>query len=305
MRRERQVLAGLSIFLLSGLLARPAAAQVLYGSALGIVEDQSGASVSGAAVTISNTAGGIVRDAQTGGDGRYSFPNLLPGSYEVKVTAPGFRTFVQSNVTITINTVTRVDIKLELGQVSEQVTVEGAVIALQTDKSDIRAEVTSKAVGNLPLAAYRNFQNLIDLVPGATPAAFQNSMGASPQRSLTTNVNGTNRNNNNTRIDGATNVYVWLPHHTLYNPPVESIETVNVSTSSFDAEQGMAGGAAVTVATKSGTNAVHGSAFWYHDNQHLYARPYFYRLSENHPRLNKSIVNIPGGTIGGPIIKNK
>ena len=130
-------------------------------------------------------------------------------------------------------------------------------------------------------------------------------MGASPQRSLTTNVNGTNRNNNNTRIDGATNVYIWLPHHTLYNPPVESIETVNISTSSFDAEQGMAGGAAVTVATKSGTNQLHGSAFWYHDNQHLYARPYFYKSNIDHPALNKSIVNIPGGTIGGPIIKNK
>jgi hypothetical protein len=122
--------------------------------------------------------------------------------------------------------------------------------------------------------------------PGARrhAAAFQNSMGASPQRSLTTNVNGTNRNNNNTRVDGAINVYIWLPHHTLYNPPVESIETVNISTSSFDAEQGMAGGAAVTVATKSGTNELRGAAFWYHDNQHLYARPYFYRRTAKCPR---------------------
>jgi hypothetical protein len=86
-------------------------------------------------------------------------------------------------------------------------------------------------------------------------------VGASPQRSLPTNVNGTNRNNNITRVDGAINVYIWLPHQTLNSLPVESIEIVNISTSSFDAEQGMAGDAATTVATKSGTNTLHGSAY--------------------------------------------
>jgi hypothetical protein len=159
-----------------------------------------------------------------------------------------------------------------VGQVSEQMTVSASTAVLQTDRSDTRSEISSKTVVELPLPSYRNFQSMINLVPGATPAALQNSVGASPQRSLTTNVNGTNRNNNNTRIDGAINVYIWLPHHTLYSPPVESIETVNISTSSFDAEQGMAGGAAITVAMKSGTNSLHGSAYWYHDNQHLYVR---------------------------------
>ncbi len=200
---------------------------------------------------------------------------------------------------------TRVDTRLEVGQISDKITVESTAAALQTDRSDTRAELGSKAVVELPLPGYRNYQSLINLVPGSTPAALQNSVGASPQRSLTTNVNGTNRNNNNTRVDGATNVYIWLPHHTLYNPPAESIEMVNISTSSFDAEQGMAGGAAVTVSTKSGTNQLRGSAFWYHDNQHLYARPYFFQQNVNKPTLPKSIVNIPGFTVGGPIIKNK
>ncbi len=258
-----------------------------------------------AKVSLRNTATGQVREVQADEQGRYNALNLLAGTYDMTVTASGFRTLNRPGVEVTINSVTRVEARLEVGQLSEQVTVSAAVAALQTDRSDTRAEISSKTVVELPLASYRNYQSMINLVPGATPAAFQNSMGASPQRSLTTNVNGTNRNNNNTRIDGATNVYVWLPHHTLYNPPVESIDTVNISTSSFDAEQGMAGGAAVTVATKSGTNNLHGSAFWYHDNQHLYARPYFYKANVDHPPLNKSIVNIPGGTIGGPIIKNK
>src|SRR5262249_39118787 len=106
--------------------------------------------------------------------------NLAAGGYDLKVTAPGFRTFSQTGVQISINTVSRVDVRLELGAVGEQISVEATAITLQTDKSDVRSEVTSQAVANLPLAAYRNFQNLIDLVPGATPANFQNSVGSTP-----------------------------------------------------------------------------------------------------------------------------
>ena len=295
----------LPVLLVTVAIPRPVFGQVLYGSIVGTVEDPSGGVVPAAKVTLTNTATGLVREVQADDQGRYNALNLAAGTYDLVVTAPGFRTLTRTGIEVTINNVTRVTARLEVGQVSEQVTVSAALAALQTDRSDTRAEINSKMVVELPLPAYRNYQSMINLVPGATPAAFQNSMGASPQRSLTTNINGANRNNNNTRVDGAINVYIWLPHHTLYNPPVESIETVNISTSSYDAEQGMAGGAAVTVTTKSGTNDLRGSAYWYHDNQHLYARPFFYRINERRPQLPKSIVNIPGGTIGGPIVKNK
>jgi len=292
----------LALFLLAPAIADIASAQVLYGSAVGTVEDQTGALVSGATVTMTNTSTGLIREDKTAANGRYSFTNLLPGPYDVKVVAAGFRTYTRTNVEITINTVTRVDVKLELGQVTEQITVEASAAALQTDKSDVRSEITSQAASNLPLNAYRNFQNLINLVPGATPANFQNSVGSTPGRALTTNVNGTARNNNNARVDGATNVYIWLPHHMVYVPPVESISTVNITTGSFDAEQGMAGGAAITVATKSGTNEFHGSAFEYHDNQRLRTRNFFLPASSGKA---KSIFNIFGGTLGGPIVKDK
>jgi hypothetical protein len=269
--------AAVALLMIALLAVQPVSAQVLYGSIVGTVEDPSGAVIPGAALTITNVATGAVREIKADDQGRYTAVNLPAGSYTIVATAPGFRTLTQTGVEVTINSVTRANLRLDVGQVSERVTVEASAAALQTDRSDTRAEITSRAVVELPLPAYRNYQSMINLVPGATPAAFQNSMGASPQRSLTTNVNGTNRNNNNTRVDGAINVYIWLPHHTLYNPPVEAIETVNISTSSFDAEQGMAGGAAVTVATKSGTNELRGVAYWYHDNQHLYARPYFYQ----------------------------
>ncbi|MFN0105079.1 MAG: TonB-dependent receptor domain-containing protein, partial [Bryobacteraceae bacterium] len=283
----------------------PVQAQVLYGSIVGTVEDPSGAIIPGAAVTLTNTETAAAREGKADEQGRYTFVSLLPGTYNMAVTAAGFRSLTRTGIPVTINNVTRVESRLEVGQISEKVTVSASTAALQTDRSDTRVEIGARTVVELPLPSYRNFQSLINLVPGATPAAFQNTVGASPQRSLTTNVNGTNRNNNNTRVDGASNVFIWLPHHTLYNPPVESIEAVNISTSSYDAEQGMAGGAAVTVATKSGTNHLRGSAFWYHDNQHLYARPYFFQQNTPKPVLPKSIVNIPGFTVGGPIVKNK
>ncbi|MCC7343137.1 MAG: TonB-dependent receptor [Bryobacterales bacterium] len=300
-----RILAGAALLLVALLYAPSANAQVLYGSIVGTVEDSSGAVLPGAAITFTNTATGAVREFRSDDQGRYNAVSMPAGSYDMGVTLAGFRTLTRTGILVTINNVTRVNAQLEVGQVTDEVTVTASAVALQTDRSDTSAEISSQTVVELPLASYRNYQSMINLVPGATPAALQNSVGASPQRSLTTNINGTNRNNNNTRVDGAINVYIWLPHHTLYNPPVESIETVNISTSSFDAEQGMAGGAAVTVATKSGTNQIRGSAYWYHDNQHLYARPYFFRQAEDHPTLPRSIVNIPGGTIGGPIIKNK
>ncbi|MGH9672156.1 MAG: hypothetical protein ACRD44_03165, partial [Bryobacteraceae bacterium] len=105
-----------------------------------------------------------------------------------------------------------------------------------------------------------------------------------------------------TLVDGAVNIFIWLPHHTLYVQPVESIESVNITTNSFDAEQGMAGGAAITVATRSGTNDIHGSGFWFHDNQHFASAPYFKTSTYVKP---VSIFNQFGGTVGGPIKKDK
>ena len=288
-------------FLACGILPEPAAAQVLYGSLVGAVEDQTGALVPKAAVAITNKATGLTRKTVSDEAGRYSILNVVPGRYDLRIMATGFSPQVRENVEVVINTVTRVDVKLEVGVLAEQVTVAAAAVALQTDKSDVRAELPTTAMVNLPLTGYRNYQTLINLVPGTTPGVYQNTVDNSPARSLSFNVNGTNRNNNNTRVDGAVNVYLWLPHHTLYVPPVESIEAVNISTASFDAEQGLAGGAAVTVATKSGTNDLHGVASWYHDNRSLRARNFFLRS----PGKPKSISNVAVGTLGGPIKKDK
>jgi hypothetical protein len=224
-----------------------------------------------------HAATGQTRQTVTDVVGRFLISNAWPGTYELKVNATGFRTFLKTDVGVTVNTVTRADIELEVGALTEQVTVNAAATSLQTDKSDVHVELSEKTVTNLPLPNYRNYQTLINLVPGATPGVFQNSITDTPGRSLGTNINGTNKNNNSTRVDGAADINIFLPHNTLYVAPAESIETVNIVTNNFDAEQGMAGGAAITVVTKSGTNEFHGSAFGFHSDNHITARDFFCR----------------------------
>ncbi len=211
-------------------------AQVLYGSIVGIVEDQTGAVVPNAVVSIISGATGQTREMKANETGRYSFPNVLLGSYSLKVTASGFRPYTETNVIATINTVTRIDIKLLVGTAVEEITVAASAALLQTDKADVHVELNTKEITNLPLSNFRNYQSLINLVPGATPGTFQNSVQGAPGRALSTNINGTNRNNNITRLDGAVNLYLWLPHHTAYVAPSETIETVNIATDNFDAE---------------------------------------------------------------------
>jgi outer membrane receptor protein involved in Fe transport len=290
------------LLLVFGFSTITADALVLYGSMVGTVTDQSDAAVPKAEVTATNGATNQTYRDVTDDQGRYSISDVAPGKYTVKVSAPGFRTLVQNELTVAANNVSRSDLKLAVGQVSEQVTVEGQAVLLQTDKSDVHSEITSVAIENLPLTRFRNYQQLINLVPGATPASFQNSITDTPGRALQTHVNGANAQSNNTRLDGAQNINVWLPHHVAYVAPSDTIETVNVATDAFDAEQGMAGGAAVTVITKSGTNDIHGSAFTFYDNQHLKTRNFFQAPGTQKP-FGTTLIS--GGTVGGAIIKNK
>lgn len=279
-------------------------AQVLYGSVVGSVKDQSGAVVPGATVAATNTQTGQTKEGVSDASGNYLIPNLLEGTYDLSVKMTGFRNYLEKGVVVSINTVTRADVNLQVGQVADTVTVEASAAVLQTTKADVAVNLEAKAVENLPLGGYRNYQSLINLVPGATPGALQNAVTDTPGRSLTTNVNGQDRGANNTRLDGAADILVTMPHHAVYVPPVESVETVNISTNNFDAEQGITGGAAITVATKSGTNDFHGSLFGMHDNSYLRAR----RWQENRNNVLKkpnTIRNIDGASLGGPIKKNK
>jgi hypothetical protein len=299
---SRGVRWSILLFAVAALLPLAATAQILYGSIVGNVTDSTGAAIPGASVSITNTGTGNVRETTTNAVGAYTVPTLQAGSYSVKVTAQGFRPAEVQNVTVTINTVTRTNLSLELGQVTESITVTDAAATLQTDRAEVRAEVGTKQLVNLPVPPGRNYQQLFATLPGFTTPADAHSIPSNPSRALTFNVNGASASINNTRIDGASSTNIWLPHMTAYVPSLEAIETVNVVTGSFDAEQGLAGGAAINVQIKSGTNDVHGSGFWYHNNNKTKAKNFFIPAGERNP---KDIFNNYGGTIGGPIKRNK
>lgn len=311
MKRNVNVLrpAAILLYVIASLLlldpgAPVASAQVLYGSVVGVVTDQSNAVVPQAVVKVASTTTGLSRQVTTDSAGYYSIQNLLEGDYDLSVTATGFKPVTHKGVDVRINNVTRINVGLEVGGTTESVTVAASAVLLQTTKADVNTTVESQAIENIPLSGYRNFQSLINLVPGATPVRFQNAVIDTPQRDLSTSVNGQERGANNTRVDGAANILVTMPHHMVYVPPVESIEEVNISTGSFDAEQGMTGGAAVTVSTKSGTNQFHGSAFAMHSNNAFRSMTW----DENRngvTRKPKGIRNIDGGSLGGPIKKGK
>ena len=291
---------------LAFIAASPASGQVLYGGITGTVTDSTGGTVPAATVTITHKETNLSRETVTNDSGIYTFTNVQAGAYDIKVSLSGFREFVQTNVPVSVNQISRVDVKLDVGALTETVTVQSAAELLQTDKADVHTELKSAEITSLPLNQFRNYQALINLVPGATPGVFQNAETDTPARSLSTNVNGQNRNNNGTRTDGATNVNIWLPHHNVYVSPAETIDTVNISTNNFDAEQGMAGGAAVTVITKSGTNQFKGSAFEFYNSDKLNATPYFFGNDPNGKPPKLPITrNIYGGTVGGPIQRNR
>ena len=282
--------------------APAAPGQLIQGGIDGLVTDTTDAAIVGAEVTITNEATGQVRNTSTGAAGNYSFPTVNTGAYSVTVRSEGFQASTTTGVVVTQNNVTRINARLEIGQLTEVVTVQASAATLQTDRAEVRQEVTEKTLRNVPLPLGRNYQMMFVTLPGFSPPQNAHSVPTNPSRAVRFSVNGTSRSNNNTRIDGASSTNIWVPHMTGYNPALESIETVNVVTNAFDAEQGLAGGAAINLQIKSGTNQVHGSAFHYHMNQHTKAYPYFSNRTAPQP---KRINNQFGGTIGGPIRKNK
>jgi hypothetical protein len=283
--------------------ASPLLGQVLYGSLTGNVTDPSGASVPSVRVDAVNVNTGVSRSANTDSGGSYVFNDLQAGIYNITFQSPAFRTIVQENVEISANNVRRLNVQLQVAQVSEAITVAASGMILQTDRADINNQIPESQITNLPFTGNsgRNFQALYKLVPGFSPPVELHSDAGNPQRALGTNVNGASYSNNNTRLDGATVSYPWLPHIVAYVPPAEAVETVNIVSNSFDAEQGMAGGSAINVAIKSGTNELHGSAHWFHTNSAVRARNFFFVGSQ----IPKNILNQAGGTLGGPIRRNK
>jgi len=272
--------------------------QAVSGSMVGTVTDSSGATVPNAKVTITEVNTGTSRSATTNDSGNYSFSDLPPGRYTVSVESAGFKREQRSNVDVLVNTTPRIDVQLQPGAVSETVEVTGAAPMLQTDRADTSSQIETVQTANLPIGTNRNFQSLLNLVPGTTPAAFQHSQFFNAASSLQTEVNGQMRQGNSYQIEGIDdNERTGLLQ--ILVPPIEAIQTVDVSTSNFDAELGRASGANTNVLIKSGTNQFHGGAYEFMRNDALNARNFFDKS------LGHLAYNYLGANIGGAIKKNK
>jgi hypothetical protein len=288
---------------LSLLLAPNASAQVLYGTITGTITDASKAAVPNAPVTVVDQGTGATRSTTTNGQGDYTVPDLQQGTYSVIVNPTGgFSKFTQKNVAVNINQDSRVDVTLQLSSVSAEVTVNTSPPMLQTEDAEVSHNISQSQIAELPITSSqgRNFQALYTLIPGATNVVEQNSTASNPSRAMSLNVNGVEDMSNTTRIDGAVNTYGWLPYLIAYVPPADAIQTVNIATNSFNAEQGVAGGASINVIIKSGTNQFHGSAWEYNQLFNTNARAYV-NTPQVQPSVPKNIFNQFGFSIGGPV----
>lgn len=282
----------------------PAGAQVLYGSLVGNVKDGSGASVAGATITVTQSQTQLSRSAVTDSSGQYSLSNLSPGDYQVKIAAPGFKTSSREHVPVVLNSVGRVDATLEVGEVSQTVEVTGAPPILQTDRADVHHDLTAETIQNVPLPPGNNFESLLGTIPGVTPPTTAHSIPTNPSRALQFNVNGTSEYGNDIRIDGVSQFNIWVPENAAYIPSSDAIQVVNAVTGNFNPEQGLAGGSTVNVQIKSGTNQFHGDGYEFHFNNNLEAHNFF-DPNNGIKRVPKDIFNQFGGSVGGPIKRNK
>jgi hypothetical protein len=299
------ILASFLMALAFALFIPAANAQTLYGSLDGTVTDPNGAGIPAAKVDAVEMHKGIHMDATTDSSGLYRISDVLPGLWKITVTASGFNTTETDNIVIDANNAVRMDEKLAIASNNTNVTVTTAPPELQTDRADVHVDISTTELQELPAISSegKNFQALLRIVPGSTIPLESNSAAGNPARAMTSNVNGQSTQGNSTRIDGMLDAYPWLPNNVAYVPPEDALETVNIATNSFDAEQGTANGAAVNVQVKSGTNKFHGDAHEFHTDDRLKALNYF-----NVPaayQFPKLVFNQFGGAVGGPILHDK
>ncbi|HTM14974.1 MAG TPA: TonB-dependent receptor [Bryobacteraceae bacterium] len=280
---------------------QPSQAQLLQGSITGNVTDASQAAVVGAKVVATEQTTNFTRDTTTNAAGAYNLPTLPPGTYTITVIAPSFQTSTTTGIRLAPEQVVRSNVVLAIGQLTQNVEVTADAIALQTDRADIRDDVTIRSLQNVPVPVGRNYQMLFITVPGVSPPTNANSFTANSNRGLIMTVNGGNSNTNTVRVDGTGTYDFTAPAEPQFIPALEEIENVSISGNSFDAEQ-QSGGGAVNITVKSGTNSIHGVLFEDHTDQHMEAYPW---ASDRTKPAPVYINNQYGGTIGGPIKKDK
>ena len=295
----------LRIVLCLFLFALLAFAQAEIGGASlnGTVTDSSGAAVPNAKVTLTNSQTGLTRTTATNAAGLYNFPQLPVGSYDLSVEASGFKLSKRTGISLTIGAVATMDVSLEIGATQESVSVTAEVPVVETTRSQTSTTVTTKQVSDLPING-RNFLDFTVLTPGVL---------RDPTRGGDLSFGGQRGTSNSVLVDGSDSNNIFFGQSTgragtgrnPYSFSQDSVQEFQVNTNGYNAEVGRAGGGVINVITKSGTNLFHGSAFEFYRDKALNANSW-----EN----NRSIPFRPkkfyhfnqfGGSIGGPVVKNK
>jgi len=278
--------------------------QFTEGAIVGTVTDSTGAIVAGATVQVINVQTAVTTSVTTDSTGFYRALHLQFGNYKIEVSAANFKKTVVEGISVTVNNTTRVDAKLQLGQVHEVVEVTGTPPLVQTEEGRLSNTLDTQEVQNLPLNGRQVYQ-LVSLEPGVTATnAPVISNVPSPTSSVTFDfgyiANGATPRGNNFVLDGNSNNNEWLGGTPLIFPSLDAIQEVQVQTLNFNAEYGRNNGTVVNVVTKSGTNAFHGDLFYSGRNTALDSRNYFDLVDKAPLELNQF-----GGTLGGPILRDK
>jgi outer membrane receptor protein involved in Fe transport len=286
----------------------PAAAQAVYGSIAGTVNDSTGATMPGATVTITSVERKTTDSVTTNASGNYSKERLLPGFYEVKAELSGFKSAVVPSVRVNVDAQTKVDFRLDVGQLTEAVTVNAAEgQLLKTDRADVSTVLDTKQITEMPVLD-RNFTKFILLTPGAQQQSWNHAASENPQGSLQTQVNGQSFAGTGYQLDGTDNRDPILGIIVI-NPNLEAIGETKVTSQNYDAEFGQAIAGVVSVVTKSGTNDFHGSAFEFLQRDKFQARNPFSQPDVENPITHRVLPENKrdqfGGSLGGPIEKNK
>jgi len=279
--------------------------QVTTGNINGTVTDPQGAAVAGAKVTVTDTAKGTSDTITTNDSGNYTVTHLIPDPYTVKIEAPGFKTFQQTNIPVVADATQRVDAQIQVGSASETTEVTAETPQLQTDNADVGVTYNERYVENLPVFN-RNFTQFELLSPGTQQlAGWNHAATENPQGGLQIFVNGQHFSGTGFELDGTDNQDPILGIIVI-NPNLDAVTQATVGSQFYDAEQGKAIAGLVTAQTKSGTNELHGSGFWFRRTDANEARDPFTQYAPSNGRFIPSDKwNQYGGTIGGPIIKNK
>ncbi len=291
-------------------------AQYDNGSLVGTIRDASGAAVSGAVVTVTNTATAVTAKATTNSEGDYELPSLHVGVYNISASAPGFTDSVANNISVSVGGRQRIDLSLRVGGTETTVQVTDVALQLETESSERGQTITNYQSEALPLVT-RNYSDLLGLMPGSrqAPTAATTSSINSLVRAGSYNVNGQRSMFNNFLLDGLDNNAYGESNQGFDNQiiavPPDSVAQFQVVTDNESAEYGRSSGATINVASQSGTNRFHATAYEFIRNTDLNAAGFFKPLTVSNtgttvpfqkPTFNR---NQFGGNVGGPILKDK